>query len=156
MTASKRWSAARHFFFVPIVLALLVAVGSTVREHPSTSSQPAPTLPPVTYDQSCDRTAQSQTAMDECAGMELLEVQRQLNAALAADERGAGTSFVRLVNSAQRTFDTYEKAECTVAAEPNIGGTIYPLIFGSCEVRVTVQRLQEVRQDALGVPGGHG
>jgi uncharacterized protein YecT (DUF1311 family) len=97
----------------------------------------------------------SQIAMDDCVGTELAEVQRQLKVALAAIERGSSTSFVRLVNVAERTSETYEKAECTVAAAPNIGGTIYPLIFSSCEVRLTVQRLQEVREDALGVSGGH-
>ena len=98
----------------------------------------------------------SQSAMDECVGTELLEVQRQLKVALAAIERGSSTSFVRLVSVTERTFETYEKAECTVAAAPKTGGTIYPLIFGNCEVRLTVQRLQEVREDALGISGGHG
>jgi uncharacterized protein YecT (DUF1311 family) len=156
MMVSKRWTTTGRLCLVPIVVALLVAVTSAAGEHPSALSQAAPALPPVTYNQSCERTAQTQIAMDECAGTELLEVQRQLNAALAAAERGAGASFVRLVNSAEQTFEAYEKAECKVAAAPNIGGTIYPLIFGNCEVRLTVQRLQEVREDALGVSEGHG
>ena len=156
MTITRRWVTTPRLYFVPILLTLAVAVGSATKDHPSASSQPAPTLPPVMYNQSCARTAMSQIAMDECVGTELLEVQRQLNVALAANERGNSTNSVRLVNSAERTFETYEKAECKVAAAPNIGGTIYPLIFGSCEVRLTVQRLQEVREDALGVSGGHG
>ena len=156
MTASRRRATARRLCLIPILLGSVVAVGSTPQEHASTSPQPAPALPPVTYDQSCERSAQTQIALDECVGTELSGVQHQLNAALIAAERGADTSFLRLINSAERTFETYEKAECTVAAAPNIGGTIYPLIFDNCELRLTVQRLQEVKEDALGVSGGRG
>ncbi len=98
----------------------------------------------------------SQIAMDECVGTELLEVRRQLNVALASAERGGSTISVRFIKVAEQTFETYEKAECTVAAAPNTGGTIYPLLFGNCEVRLTVQRLQDVKEDALGVSDGRG
>lgn len=59
-----------------------------------------------------------------------------------------------MVEVAQVEFETYERAECPVAALGNIGGTIYPMMLVSCQLRLTVQRLQEVRQDALGVSEG--
>ena len=118
LTGSRSWARARPMCLLPVLLASFVAAASTARQQPSTSSQPAPTLPPVTYDQSCSRTAMSQIAMDECVGTELLEVRRQLNVALASAERGGSTISVRFIKVAEQTFETYEKAECTVAAAP--------------------------------------
>ncbi len=94
--------------------------------------------------------------MDKCVGLQLHEVEVQLNVALSQQERGASRGFVLAATGAQAAFGSYEKAECAVAA-PNLGGSIYPLLLGDCELRLTVQRLQEVREDPLaGVSGGRG
>lgn len=135
-------------------LLLLAGCGQAKDTTAPKPSAVAPPVPVVSYNQSCNNTAMSQVAMTECVGSELAEVQRQLDAALSEQERGASKAQVDMVKVAQVKFEAYERAECPVAALGNIGGTIYPMMLGLCQLRLTVQRLQEVRQDALGVSGG--
>jgi uncharacterized protein YecT (DUF1311 family) len=112
-------------------------------------------MPAVSYNQTCNKTAMTQTAMTQCVETEVAEVQRQLDGALSEQERGGSKAQVDMVKVAQARFEAYESAECPIAALGNVGGTIYPMMLGLCQLRLTVQRLQEMRQDALGVSGGH-
>jgi len=119
---------------------------------------PAPPAPVVdantktTFNRSCERTAQSQTQMNECAASELDQLQSQLNTALAFQRR---LSDADLIDKAESAFESYEKAECTEASWPNTGGSIYPLVFSQCEINLTVQRIEQIRSDFLGLSGGH-
>jgi uncharacterized protein YecT (DUF1311 family) len=131
----------------------IVAASAASAASAAMSAVTTPTLPAVTYNHSCDRTAQTQTAMNQCAAKEVRELRHQLAAALSRQEKGGSPSSVRLIQSAQSSFVAYEKAECAAVAAPNLGGSIYPLIFGSCEVRLTVQRIEEVREDLSGFLG---
>ncbi len=119
----------------------------------SSTASPAPTMPVVRYDRSCERTAATQLALDECAASELHQVQRQLGAALVAQTRAAGLSQRHLDAAAQSGFLAYEKAECLASASPDKGGSIYPMVLADCELRLSVQRLQELRVDAAGMTG---
>jgi uncharacterized protein YecT (DUF1311 family) len=110
-------------------------------------------MPVVRYDRSCERTAATQLALDECAASELHQVQRQLGAALVAQTRAAGLSQRHLDAAAQSGFLAYEKAECLASASPDKGGSIYPMVLADCELRLSVQRLQELRVDAAGMTG---
>ncbi|HET9058471.1 MAG TPA: lysozyme inhibitor LprI family protein [Acidimicrobiales bacterium] len=112
-------------------------------------------MPVVRFNQSCDKTAISQVAMDQCVASEVAEVQRQLDVALSELERGARKADVDMMSMAQTRFEAYENAECPGAVPGSSEGTIYPMLRGLCQLRLSVQRLQEVRQDALGVSGGH-
>jgi hypothetical protein len=86
----------------------------------------------VTYDKSCERIAKTQNALNRCVATELGEVQHLLKSALSA------LPHSRLVQAAQSAFGAYGKAECT---DQRVDRT------ERCEVRLTVLRIQEVRQD---------
>lgn len=155
-----------HRFSLLPLLAAAVALGAVDLARPSlaehagpshtASPAPAPAMPVVRYDQSCARTAQTQMAMDQCVGTQLREVTAQLDRALRQQEQGADGATVRTINAVQASFHTYEHRECLVAASGEVGGSIYPMMVGLCHLRLTVQRLQEVKEDAFGVSGGHG
>ena len=138
------------------VAALVLAACGTTPATPAASSSTTSTLPIVTYNRACARTAMTQIAMDECAGVEIKELNGQLSVALAHQEKGATSNELTADRAAQAAFNAYEKAACAVAAAPNVGGTIYPLILGQCEIRVTVQRIQEIRIASLGLAGSRG
>jgi len=133
---SKGWSIVG--LVIPVLLALIV------QNSAAATTRAAATPSTVTFNRSCEHTAKTQNALNRCAAAELGEVQYQLKAALSA------LLHSKLVRAAQSRFVAYEKSECTAAAAPNRGGSIYPLIYDGCEVRLTVQRIQEVRQDASG------
>jgi uncharacterized protein YecT (DUF1311 family) len=148
LSSLARWPAV-------VALAALVLAACGTASSPRASST-ASTLPVVTYSRACARTAVTQIALDECAGTELKELEGQLATALARQEKGQTSNVVAADRAAQAAFDTYEKAACAVAAAPNLGGTIYPLISGQCEIRLTAQRVGEIRQESLGTAGGRG
>jgi uncharacterized protein YecT (DUF1311 family) len=130
---------------VTVASLLFIIYGSQSLAAGSAARTTTTTLPPVTYDQSCLLNASTQSALNRCASSELKELQGQLKIAVAA------LPFPKLVRAAQSSFAIYEKTECTAAAAPNLGGSIYSLEFGTCEIRLTVQRIQELREDAIGV-----
>jgi uncharacterized protein YecT (DUF1311 family) len=139
------------------VLALcvvLVSCGTSIKPSGAAASATTPTPPVVTYNHSCTRTATTQNAMNRCAAKEVRELQHQLSTDLSRQKKGRSPSAARLVQAAQTSFAAYEKAECTAMAAPNVGGSIYPLVFGNCEIRLTVQRIQEVQVDLSGFLGG--
>jgi uncharacterized protein YecT (DUF1311 family) len=133
--------------------AALIAFGSAAQPSGAAASATSPTPPVVTYNHSCTRTAKTQSAMNRCAAKEVRELQHQLSTDLSRQKKGRSPSAARLVQAAQTSFAAYEKAECTAMAAPNVGGSIYPLVFGNCEIRLTVQRIQEVRVDLSGFLG---
>jgi uncharacterized protein YecT (DUF1311 family) len=102
------------------------------------------TLPTVTYDRSCESTAQTQIALDECAIRELKQLRGKLHTALAQERKRIRA---KLVNAAQKAFLSYERTECLATASINSGGSIYPLIVSECEIDLTVQRIQQVASD---------
>lgn len=106
------------------------------------------TVPAVTYDDSCNQTAFTQTAMDACAVSELHQVEEQLQVATRIEAK----AFPGLADAARSTFEAYEEAECRTEAAPNTGGTIYPLVFTDCELRLTIQRLQAVKEYVRSLP----
>jgi uncharacterized protein YecT (DUF1311 family) len=156
MRTGPAWHRTAVLVTVSALAAGAALVTSVTVAQPSGAAAAAPTItaPVVTYNHSCTRTAKTQGAMNQCAAKEVRELQHQLKAALAKQKKGGSSSFVRHVQAAQNSFVAYEKAECTAVAAPNVGGSIYPLVFGSCEVRLTVQRIQEVREDLSGFLGG--
>jgi len=104
---------------------------------------PASTIEnPVTYNSQCERTASTQTAMNECVNSEVKQLQGQLSLALHSERGVFGTKMVGVAESQWRTF---VKAECTMEASPNRGGSIYPLIYGDCVRDLTVTRIEEIR-----------
>ncbi len=95
----------------------------------------------MTFSRTCEKTAQTQVALDQCAYTELQEVQRQLAPVLLKEEKSASR---RLVLAAQASFASYEKAECAARSYVNTGGSIYPMAFTGCETQLTVQRIESI------------
>ena len=53
----------------------------------------------------------------------------------------------RVVDAAQSAFQVYARKECLAQATPYTGGTIYPIVYGHCELSLLEQRLSLVRQE---------
>ena len=104
----------------------------------------------VAYDRSCEKTAQTQVAMDSCVESELTQLQTELSSALSKERNVIAPD---LVDAAEAAFVRYETSECDAAASPSIGGSIHPLVEGTCQVALTVQRIQQVTSDTLNASG---
>jgi uncharacterized protein YecT (DUF1311 family) len=130
-----------------LLMVSLLAASCSSGAKPAASRATTTTRPavaPVQYDRSCEKTAQTQTAMNACVGSELSELQNQLRVAISEEKTVLAPS---LVNAAQQAFDNYENSECTAVASLYQGGSIYPLIAANCDVRLTAQRIEQVRSD---------
>ncbi len=136
-----------------VPLLPMVTATTDLAGRAGSTASPAPTLPVVRYDRSCERTAATELALDECAAFELHQVQGQLEAALAAQSRARGQAQRHLDAAAQSGFLAYERAECLASAWPEKGGSIYPMVLEDCQLRLSVQRLQELRVDGAGMTG---
>ena len=108
-----------------VIFALLLAgcgsAGTASAVHGSSSNRPAQSV--LAYNRSCDKTAVSQIAMDDCVTGQFHQVERQLSKALTQEKDSVAQG---LVNAAESSFQTFEAAECRAEASPNLGGTIYP------------------------------
>jgi uncharacterized protein YecT (DUF1311 family) len=127
---------------VAFLSGIVVTLGAT---SVATATSTTTTLPTVTYNRACEASAQTQLALDKCAGSELRQLDAKLTIALKRERRRVPS---KLVNAAQKAFVSYESSECRAAASVNSGGSIYPLVFDQCGIRLTVQRIQQVESDA--------
>jgi uncharacterized protein YecT (DUF1311 family) len=100
-------------------------------------------VPPVKYDRSCEKKAETQPAMNGCVALELQEVTPQLRSALVAESRKFSKA---LVSSSESIWEKYRNTECLLESSRYAGGSIYPLIRLSCELNLTVQRIEQIRQ----------
>ncbi len=96
----------------------------------------------MTYNGGCEHTAATQVAMNACANSEVRQLESQLSPALHSEEKIFGTKMVR---AAQSQWTRFVKAECTMEANPNRGGSIYPLIYEDCVRDLTLTRIEEIR-----------
>ena len=64
----------------------------------------------------------------------------------AALQSGSIQDGQRVVSAAESAYERYVRAECLAEANPYSGGTIYPIIFGNCEVSLLQERLALVNQ----------
>ncbi len=90
----------------------------------------------------------SQVAMDRCAGKEVAELDKQLSQALNKDAALYGSAAVDAVQS---EWVKFRASECSLEERTYKGGSIQPLIYGECEIALTVQRLQQVREALAGL-----
>lgn len=91
--------------------------------------------------------------MDECAQIEIDEVQRQLNTAMAQEFREYGPfGKSAYVHAAYERWNEWVDDECALEASPYRGGTVYPLEYGDCVLNLMVSETQLVREDTLSVP----
>jgi uncharacterized protein YecT (DUF1311 family) len=105
--------------------------------------------PGVTFDRSCETSAGSQIAMDECAQSEFAEVQSQLAPILRYDDSRLGA---KTFSSDQRQWIALRSSFCALEANLYRGGTIRPLIFQNCEVMFTANRIAQLKQFNAAIP----
>jgi uncharacterized protein YecT (DUF1311 family) len=91
---------------------------------------------------SCEKTAETQAAIDSCFGRVAAEAQGVLDAALAKERAAIRPA---LVNAAERGWIEHRNAECRAEASPNQGGSIQPTIYSSCVIALTTARIATVR-----------
>lgn len=91
----------------------------------------------------CIKTAKTQSQLDECASKRLAVAERQLESALRTEEEHFAKG---LVAAAEERWLAFRSAECTLEASPYKGGTIYPLIYTTCEVVMTKARLTQLEK----------
>jgi uncharacterized protein YecT (DUF1311 family) len=91
----------------------------------------------------CIKTAKTQNQLDECASKRLANAERQLESALRTEEEHFAKT---LVAAAEERWLAFRSAECTLEASPYRGGTIYPLIYTTCEVVMTKARLAQLEK----------
>lgn len=108
----------------------------------STLSVPPTTIPPPTYDRRCEKLATSEAAMNSCVRTEVAQLMREQSRALSAEASVLGQ---RGVARAERKWVQFLDTECALEAQPYAGGSIQPLIVASCERRLTVERINEIR-----------
>jgi len=87
--------------------------------------------------------------MNQCAALWLSHAQARL-AKLLSRER---TKLPRAsVNTSQGAWIAYRNAECSAEAAPYRGGSIYPLIYLTCEVYVTDARTALIQHVLANLP----
>ncbi|HUV57765.1 MAG TPA: lysozyme inhibitor LprI family protein [Acidimicrobiales bacterium] len=88
--------------------------------------------------------------MNMCLTAQVRVTRSQLKGALdreaAALQSGSIQNGQRVVHAAESAYERYVRAECLAEANPYSGGTIYPIIFGNCEVSLLQERLALVNQ----------
>ena len=99
---------------------------------------------------------QNQSTMNRCAFLDFEAADIELNAIWPA-ARKANATFAeylpenlkadeKALLEAQRAWIKFRDAHCASIALPNVGGTIYPLIYNSCRADVTRQRTEQLRE----------
>ncbi len=127
------------------------AISKSTSTSVVTQTTTSQTVAPVIYDRSCEKSSISQAAMDACAQSEL----NQLDGELAAELRHLAEYIQEsYIAKAQLAWLTYRTEECSADASPNSGGSVYPLMFTSCEIQMTVSRIVEVRKDVIAASRG--
>jgi uncharacterized protein YecT (DUF1311 family) len=130
-----------------VIVLLMVPAASAASPPPVPGTSTSP--PPVSYDRSCERAHhfwQSQTGMNECASDELHQLEAEMATNLKRVEN-LPIAPSAMVRQAQRQFLRYRATECDAAARPVKGGTISPWVRLRCEIGLTVQRIQQLRED---------
>jgi uncharacterized protein YecT (DUF1311 family) len=82
--------------------------------------------------------------MNGCAASWLAAAQKRLTVALVADRKRFGA---KAVAAAQAAWISYRNAECRAQASVYKGGSIYPLIFLTCEEALTDARTTQIERD---------
>ena len=96
----------------------------------------------------CLKTASSQTAMNQCAGRWLSNAQARLSKTLTLARLKLGR---KPVDASETAWIAYRNAECRLQAARYAGGSIYPLVYLTCEERLTDTRTAQVQSDIANV-----
>ena len=87
--------------------------------------------------------------MNGCAYLWLTRTQARLAQALATESKHFGAEFVR---KSQAAWVTYRDADCRLQTSSYQGGSIYNLIYYTCEATLTDLRTKQVQTDIANLP----
>ena len=122
------------------MLATALAAGLAFAATASASSTPKP---------ACLKTATSQADLNDCTGVWLRHAEARLAKALALASKKYEPG---LVARSQKAWLAYRRQECLLEASVYAGGTIYPQIYGTCEVGMDDARTAELARDVANLP----
>jgi len=95
----------------------------------------------------CEKTAQTQLELDNCAHLEYMKADAELNRAykqlIAVSENGS--KYQLKLKEAQVAWLKYRDAACESEAAFYEGGTIYPMIYDICLASVTEERTKRIK-----------
>ncbi len=143
--------------FVAAVTAIIIGsvtfvIGHSLGRAAPTTSAPISTGPSPTSNRCETAKNLNDYQLNECLIRQIASVKIKLKTALsleATNLRSTTLSQARqIVNAAENSFDHYVRSECLAEANPYMGGTIFPIIFGFCEISLYQQRLGLVEKQA--------
>ena len=88
--------------------------------------------------------AVSQNDMNMCADREYKAADRQLNSAYRKLITHLDVREKALLATAERAWVAFRDKECTYQSSENEGGSIYPLVYTGCLLRLTEARTREL------------
>ena len=112
---------------------------STATAHVTTKVAEAFTLLP------CPAHPTSTVEIEGCAEHQIVALDRRINARFTAISAAAADESVRQhLAEAQADWIAYRKAACTAESDKYVGGTLAPVAFANCEVRINHARLADL------------
>ena len=103
-------------------------------------------MPATASAQDC-ANASDQATLDQCAGKDFEEADKQLNAGFKEIEKRLADDADRkkLLVEAQRAWIAFRDAECAFQSSGVSGGSVYPMIHATCLASLTNQRLMDFK-----------
>jgi uncharacterized protein YecT (DUF1311 family) len=140
------------------LVATMMVLGTTTTE-PIVAEHPRATAIALTI--ALSQCQNSKNLNDYQMNMCLIEKVKIVRAALDSKLRTEAVALsatspqdgARVVDAAQAAFETYRRRECLAEANPYTGGTIFPIVFGNCELSMYQQRLALVNHEISGSLG---
>ena len=132
---------------LPVIAGLLATSCTSTRSTTTTKAAP-PRLPryrePFTSALPCPRKPATTLDIEGCAERDIIRTDAAIEARAKAVFSLLTPKGRREFVSAERSWLTYRKASCNVAASKYAGGTLEPVAFGLCVVKKNRSHLEEL------------
>jgi uncharacterized protein YecT (DUF1311 family) len=112
---------------------------------PSPAASGMPTVTEVFTVLPCPAHPKETVEIEGCAEHQIVRLDGQINRTAKALYRGQVDAATKAsLAGAQQAWIAYRQAECVAEAAPYTGGTLYPIAFSNCEVRLDQARLRDL------------
>lgn len=88
--------------------------------------------------------AQSQMELNQQAGTQLQDADRQLNAAYTKLRTRLGPESRTRLQAAEEAWIRFRDRECAFIGAPTTGGSIHGMIVAQCQARLTLVRVKDL------------
>jgi uncharacterized protein YecT (DUF1311 family) len=88
--------------------------------------------------------AQSQMELNQQAGTQLQDADRQLNAAYTKLRTRLGPESRARLQAAEEAWIRFRDRECAFIGAPTTGGSIHGMIVAQCQARLTLVRVKDL------------